>query len=233
MSGKLPFFLTGASARIYINGKVMAFATDVQYRVSVKHASPRLLGKYEVEEHQPLAYDVSGSFNLIRYARGIDTFFGNAAPEMATTAGNGIGSFGTSGGTLGITKALGLPNLAGKFDGNADENMNPGRMYQAKSFDIEIRQLLPAKHTTRLLGGSGFDTRGLNVGALDDALVRDRVDTNRNETQIVLLRGCRISEMGFTLSRKGVATQQFAFLAQYADDDTMIAATSGVGQELS
>lgn len=228
MSGKVPFFLTGGNARIYINGKLIAFATDVNYRVSVKHASPRLLGKFEVEEHQPLAYDVSGSMTLIRYARGIKDFWGSAAPDSVSQDGNGIGSMGQSGGTLGIKKALGIPNGAGRFDGNADENMNPGRMYQAKSFDIEIRQLLPAKHTTK-----GFGINNISAGSLNDVLVADRVNTKKDETQIVLLRGCRISDMGFTLSKKGVATQQFAFLAQYADDDTMIAATSGVGQELS
>jgi hypothetical protein len=219
MSGKVPFFLTGGNARIYVNGKLIAFATDVNYRVSVKHASPRLLGKFEVEEHQPLAYDVSGSMTLIRYARGIKDFWGSAAPDKVSQDGDGIGSMGQSGGTLGIKKALGLPNGAGRFDGNADENMNPGRMYQAKSFDIEIRQVLP-RNSPR--------DRSTN-----NELAPDLVNVHANETQIVLLRGCRISDMGFTLSRKGAATQQFAFLAQYADDDTMIAATSGVGQELS
>lgn len=219
MAGKVPFFLTGGNARIYINGKLIAFATDVNYRVSVKHASPRLLGKFEVEEHQPLTYDVSGSMTLIRYARGTKDFFGSGAPDSVSQDGNGIGSMGQSGGILGVKKALGLPNGAGRFDGNADENMNPGRMYQAKGFDIEIRQVLPRN--------SPRDRSANNI------LAPDLVNTHANETQIVLLRGCRISDMGFTLSRKGVATQQFSFLAQYADDDTMIAATSGVGQELS
>ena len=198
MSGKLPFFLTGANAKILLNGKAVAFATDVTYRVTVQHASPRLLGKYEVEEHQPLAYDVSGSMAMIRYARGIDGVLGKNNIANTDTLGNGLGSYGEQGGVLGIKKALGLPNGAGQFDGNADENLNPGRMFQSKSFDIEIRQLLPG-----------------------------------NETTVVLLRGCRITEMGFSLNKKGVATQQLSFMAQYADDDTMIAQTSGVGQELS
>lgn len=228
MSGKLPFFLTGANAKILLNGKAVAFATDVSYRVTVQHASPRLLGKYEVEEHQPLAYDVSGSMTMIRYARGIDAFFASRGADSATTKGNGIGSFGEDGGILGIQKALGLPNGAGQFDGNADENLNPGRMFQSKSFDIEIRQILPESHTTK-----GFGVNALSIEALDRALGPVTTRPNKNETTVILLRGCRITEMGFTLNKKGVATQQLAFLAQYADDDTMIAKTSGVGQELS
>lgn len=227
MSDKLPFFLTGANAKILLNGKTVAFATDVSYRVSVQHASPRLLGKYEVEEHQPLTYDVSGSMTMIRYARGIDAFFGSAGADAASEKGNGIGSFGEDGGVLGIKKALGLPNGAGQFDGNADESLNPGRMFQSKSFDIEIRQVLPAKHTTK-----GFGVNAISLSGLDRALGPVTTRPEKNETTVILLRGCRITDMGFSLNRKGVATQQLSFLAQYADDDTMIAKTSGVGQEL-
>ncbi len=52
MSG-VPFFLSGANAKILIGGKTVAYATDVTYSISVKHGAPRLLGKFEVESIQP------------------------------------------------------------------------------------------------------------------------------------------------------------------------------------
>lgn len=146
MSNRVPFFLTGGNAKILINNKTVAFATDVSYKVSVKHASPRVLGRFEVEVHQPLTYDVSGSLTIIRYARGLKDFLKKsnyAAPEDADPNGNGIGSYGRSSFAGAIGSALGLPTADGQFDGKANEAFIPNRMYQSSMFDIEIRQKLP------------------------------------------------------------------------------------------
>jgi hypothetical protein len=146
MSGSVPFFLTGANAKILLNNKTVAFATDVSYKISVKHAAPRTLGRVEVEVLEPVAYDVSGSLTVIRYARGLKDFVkqnGFKAPNDVNQAGNGIGSFKLSsfGGAVG--SAIGLPSADGQFDGHANEAFIPGRMYQSSMFDIEIRQKLP------------------------------------------------------------------------------------------
>lgn len=146
MAGKVPFFLTGANARILLNNRTLAFATDVSYRISVKHASPRVLGRMEVEVIEPVAYDVSGSLTVIRYSRGLKDFMkgkGYNVPEDVSRDGNGIGSFKLSsfGGVVGA--AIGLPTSDGQFDKHANEAFVPNRMYQSSMFDIEIRQKLP------------------------------------------------------------------------------------------
>lgn len=145
MSNKVPFFLTGGNAKILMNNKTVAFATDVSYRVSVKHASPRVLGRFEVEVHQPLAYDVTGSLTIIRYSRGVKEFMtknGKSTPDAVSNKGNGLGSFGNS--PLGaIGAALGLATLTSSADGKVNESLVPNRMYQSTSFDLEIRQKLP------------------------------------------------------------------------------------------
>jgi hypothetical protein len=233
MAGKVPFFLTGANARILLNNKTMAYATDVSYRVSVKHASPRVLGRFEVEVHQPLAYDVTGTLTVIRYARGLKDYYKAGAPQGVNNAGNGIGSMGLSsfGGMVG--SALGLPSADGQWDGKADEAFNPSRFFQSKMFNIEIRQKvvdIPAnKPDLSTIGAkvSNFFTQ------LDDAILSDPTNPAGDETSVVLLRDCRMEEMSFSLNKRGVATQTFTFRARYVDDDTFIARKSGVGQELS
>lgn len=207
MAGKTPFFLTGGNARILLNNKTVAYATDVSYKISVKHASPRVLGRFEVETIQPLAYDVMGTLSIIRYGRGLQSYFGDAAPDNVNNAGNSIGSYGLSsfGGAIG--SALGLPTTDGQFDGSPDDAFNPSRFFQSKMFNIEIRQKIPT-----------------NIGQATVA---------KDEAPTVLLRDCRFEDMQFRLNKRGVATIDFTFRARYVDDDTFIARKSGVGQELS
>lgn len=150
MAGKVPFFLTGANARILLNNRTVAFATDVSYSIAVKHASPRVLGRFEAEVHQPLAYDVVGSMTIIRYSRGLDRYFGSGSPDNAQQDGNGMGSYGRADGASVLKKALGLPTSNG-FDGAADEALNPARFFQSKMFNIEIRQKLGSTDETTVV----------------------------------------------------------------------------------
>ena len=235
MSGITPFFLTGANAKIVLNNQTVAFATNVSYRITVRHASPRVLGRYEVEAHEPLTYDVEGSLTVIRYSRGFKSLGG--APADTEQKGNGIGSYGsqTIGGLVG--SAIGLPSADGQFDGRADEAFNPSRFFQSKMFNIEIRQKIPTEShnstTARnlantLTGGAANVLTGLVTGA-----AQGTTNTGDTEASIILLRDCRMEVLDFKLTKRGVAEQTFTFKARYADDDTYIARKSGVGQELS
>ncbi len=233
MSNKKSFFLTGANARILLNNKTVAFATDIQYTIDVRHASPRVLGRFEVEVHQPLSYDVSGSMTIIRYARGIKDFLGGSAPEDASNAGNGMGSYKLGSALGAIGSSLGLPTTDGIFDGAADEAFVPERFFQSKMFNIEIRQKLPK-------AADGFNPFSIQdaVNTIDDLLLPDALAPSAtrpedNETTVILLRDCRIERLSFSLNKRGVATQTLTFRARYADDDTAIARKSGVGQQLS
>ena len=137
MSSK-PFFLTGASAKLVINNQTIALAVDVSYQVTTKNVSPRVLGRYEVEEHQPTAYDVTGGFTVIRYMRDAAKYTGYT-PDGLTNDGNGIGSWGgKSSDNLGA--ALGLPAKDGSIDARINESFNPALLHKSMMFDLEIRQ---------------------------------------------------------------------------------------------
>ena len=236
MSGSTPFFLTGGNARILLNNKTVAYATNVTYKVSVKHATPRVLGRFEVEVIQPLTYDVTGTLSIIRYGRGLQNYFSSHAPNSVDNAGNGVGSYGLSsfGGTLG------LPNTDGQFDGKPDDSFNPSRFFQSKMFNIEIRQKIPSPSE---LGQSNWNPKSINqvnqdvgqafLDIANDVAIRDKTSSGKDETSAVLLRDCRFEDMSFRLDRRGVAMIDLTFKARYADGDDVLARKSGVGQELS
>jgi hypothetical protein len=241
MAGKTPFFLTGGNARILLNNKTVAYATNVTYRVSVKNAAPRVLGRFEVEVVQPLSYDVTGTMSIIRYGRGLQSYFGDHAPDSVNNKGSGIGSYGVSSGGGAIGSALGLPTSDGQFDGAPNEDFNPARMFQSKMFDIEIRQTVPSpgqlgkSHSwnPRNVGQALQDLGQGFLNKINDDLAKNKTNPGKNETSVVLLRDCRFEDMAFELNKRGVATLNLTFRARYADDDTFIASKSGVGQEFS
>jgi hypothetical protein len=226
MAEKRPFFLTGANAKIILNNRTVAFATDVSFSVNVRHATPRVLGRFEVETVQPLTYDVEGSLTIIKYARGLKDYMEQTPPGV-NQKGSGPGSYGSDQGI--ITSALGLPS-GGQFDGGAADNFNPNRFFQSKMFDIEIRQKIPIK--TGSINNIG-DLLGGFLNALNDALVPDGLNDSPDTTIVARLRDCRFTGLDFKLSKRGLALQTLNFRARYYDDDTGVAQKSGVGQELS
>lgn len=126
MSRKIPAFLTGANAKIKVNGVTIALATSVSYNIDVNHVSPRVLGRYEVEEHQPVTYDVSGSFSIIRYVGSN----GQKLIEDTNNDGNSIGYWNGRG------------SQAEQFltNGGVNGSFDPSKMHRALGFEIEIYQ---------------------------------------------------------------------------------------------
>jgi len=230
MASQKSFFFTGANAKIKLNGRTVAFATDISYRIIVRHGSPRVLGRFEVEAHVPLSYDVEGSFSIIKYASNLADKM--ISPKANSIKGSGIGSYGLHSGIDGaIGGALGLPHPNGQFDGKADEAFIPSRMFQAKAFEIEIIQKVPVDS-----GNTGVaDIAGAFFSNPLGTVTSGGSNLTPPEGECVLakLEGCRITEGDFKLNKRSVATQTFTFKAQYAHEDTFIARKSGVGQELS
>jgi hypothetical protein len=133
MSGVTPFFITGANCKLKVNGVTIAFATNFNCSVRVPHARIRNIGGYEAGSLEPLSYDVDGSFDVIRYVDGIKSKFekmGYSVPNDTTDLGNGIGGWD-------------LKQIS-SVDGRAHESLNPSRLQDAITFDIEIYQKLDA-----------------------------------------------------------------------------------------
>lgn len=221
MSGQTPFFVTGANAKIKVSGRTMAFCTDVSYTIQVIHQTPKILGMYEGSSVEPLGYSVNGSFTIIRYAKDAGAAVGSKPKGTADNdAGNGVGNWGgTWGGNIGdFLAANGIGN-----DGRANEALNPSKLANGTTFDIEIYQKVRAQ------GGSanspGFFSKLLDVmgGSTGGGYETDAIG-------VAKIRNARITQADFRMTKKGVAIQTFNFTALYVDEDSFVADYSGKGQ---
>lgn len=139
MAGVRPFFITGANAKIKVNGKTLAFCTDLSYSISVLTQTPKILGMYEGSSVEPLGYTVSGSFSVIRYAKDAVSNVGGKPPIGINPddAGNGIGNMGQTwshGGGFSLA-AAGIGN-----DGRTNDNLDPSKLATGTTFDIQVYQ---------------------------------------------------------------------------------------------
>jgi hypothetical protein len=237
MAGVRPFFISGATAKIRLNGKTMAFCTDVSYTIQVITKTPKILGMYEATSVEPLGYTVTGSFTIIRYAKNaINTTRSNIKSTARNDAGNGVGNWGTQwGGTAGDFLARnGIGN-----DGRAHEALDPSKFANGTTFDIEIYQEVPKYVDASFIPGEVFNpSDSLNpvpVGTAaittitEDKIVNASVSRG-GKIGIAKIRNARITQSDFRLSKKGIAQETFNFSAIYVDGDGYVADYSGLGQ---
>ena len=134
MSGIRPFFLTGANAKVKVNGRVLAFCTNLGYSVTVNHESP----VHFYFSVGAVSYEVTGSFSVIRYIAGVVTDNDNATISGVQDVGNGLGAWGPEGTADRLKAGLKLSGA----DGRAYDNLNPAKLDQSTVFDIEVYQQL-------------------------------------------------------------------------------------------
>ena len=223
-----PFFITGANAKIKVSGKTMAFCTDISYSVEVITQTPKILGMYEGSSVEPLGYSVSGVFTIIRYAKDAKKNIGSTPKGVAENdAGNGVGNWGgVWGGTGGDFFARnGIGN-----DGRANEALDPSKLANGTTFDIEIYQKTP----------SGGENQGVDaiLGRAVESVINTLDGENNlfgagpgNTIGVAKIRNCRITKAEFQMNKKGAATQRFNFIALYVDEDAFVADFSGQGQQ--
>lgn len=220
-----PFFITGANAKILLNNKTLAYCTDVSYSVQIIHQTPKVLGMYEGTSVEPLGYNVSGSFQIVRYARhAINDKTNNVSPN-ANESGNGAGNWGSAWtGTIGGFAARnGIGN-----DGRANEALDPSRFSNSTTFDIQIYQQIsqPLKQDTGLSGlNRDLSTIANTISDIASGANPKRIGNTL--IGVANIRNCRITQADFSLSKKGIAIQRFNFVALYVDEDSFVADFSG------
>lgn len=145
-----PFFITGANAKIKLNGITLAFCTNLSYSVVVNNAAPHVLGMYEASSLEPLSYNVSGSFGVVRYANNVKDqleALGYNTPSGVTSEGNGVGNWTKNRGD-GVGAAILSSGTFGN-DGRAHDNFDPSMLQNGTFFDIEVYQKMPGGGETR------------------------------------------------------------------------------------
>lgn len=236
MSGIRPFFVNGANAKIKLNGKTLAFCTDLSYSVSVLTQTPKVLGMYEGSSVEPLGYTVNGSFTVIRYAKDAGTAVNGTRPHgiAENDAGNGVGNWGTAwGGKLGdFLSRNGVGN-----DGRAHEALDPSKFANGTTFDIQVYQKIDDR-SDFLVGARSTQEPGKLTNTISTVSSVLSGGTSGSQPDLKLIgvaniRNCRITQADFSLTKKGVAMQRFTFTALYVDEDSFVADFSGQGQQFS
>jgi len=226
MSAARPFFITGANAKIKLNGKTMAFCSDFSYSVQILTQTPKVLGMYEGTSVEPLGYNVSGSFSIIRYVKDAQSNVGGSEPHgiAKNDAGNGVGNWGSQwGGSLGdFLSRNGVGN-----DGRANEALDPSKLAGGTTFDIQVYQKIATPGTTNNTVAGQITSALQTIGG---ALTGNNLEAN-DVLGVANIRNCRITQADFSLSKRGAAIQRFNFVALYVDEDSFVADFSGTGQQ--
>ena len=119
---KKPIFITGANAKLKVDGKTFAYAQDVSYSVAVDTIPIETMGRYEAVTNEPVNYSVAGEFAIVRYTSAAVT--ASAGIDSAATGGNGLGNVkGTNNSTLGLSS-----------------HINPGKILDSQTWDLEVFQ---------------------------------------------------------------------------------------------
>lgn len=119
-------FVTGARAKILIGSKTMAYASDISYNITIQTIPIETMGKYEVHTNEPVAYNVDGSFSVVRYTGG-DGKHSNVGEQSETGAENG-------------TSVLDNDSEDMKKGTAPGDHLNPAQILCSSSFDLEIKE---------------------------------------------------------------------------------------------
>lgn len=224
MASTQPTFITGATAKVRLNGKTLAFCQDFSCSIQILTKTPKVLGKYEGDSVEPLGYMVSGSFTVIRYAKGIKKALGSShfpTGLAENDAGNGVGNWGTAwGGKLGdILSRNGVGN-----DGRAHEALDPSKFSTGTTFDIQIYQKVAVgtgtpsgniiQNVTDILSGGTGSGPGNNP--------------NVDYLGVMNIRKARITQADFNINKRSPGIERFNFVALYVDGDGFVANASAV-----
>ncbi len=227
MAGTKPTIITGATAKIRLNGKTLAFCQDFSCSIQVLTRVPKVLGKYEGDSIEPVGYSVSGSFTIIRYAKGIKKLVGPGAYPHGLAendAGNGVGNWGTQWG--GSVSDLLSRNGVGN-DGRAHEALDPSKFSGGTTFDIQVYQKV-AK------GGGTTDgnllRRGTDILTGENFINEGPVSENQSVDFLGVLniKKARITQADFNINKRNAAVERFTFVAIYVDGDGFVANASSV-----
>ena len=133
-TGMMPTFITGANARVKVDGKTFAYASDVSYSIGVDVIPIETMGRYEAASLEPVNYSVAGELAVVRYTK------------LAVSAGRGENLQGkdANGNGLGNVTGVSGQNLSGQF--------NPGVLLKSKTWDLDVYQ-----KKDQLAGDTGID----------------------------------------------------------------------------
>ena len=130
MANLIPSFANGSALKITVDGKIIAYATNLSFSDDVTHAGVGGVGSYSYDALEPVQYAARGGFSVTHYSK---------AAMKAIVGGN----------TLSADKASNAPtrssgnNSVNGGDGNSflvANSFNPVALLASRTFDIQVLQ---------------------------------------------------------------------------------------------
>jgi len=159
MAGKIPSFVTGATAKIKAGGRTFAYAQDVSYRVAVDTIPVETMGRYEAVTNEPVNYSVAGELSIVRYTRVAQ----QNGLQGASSGGNGLGNVTWAGqsGPGAIGSAHFDPSnliVSQTWDLEVFQKINAG--YNAGPDDVSLMKITDCRFNNK---SAGLNKRGILV----------------------------------------------------------------------
>jgi len=132
MANLIPSFANGSALKIVVDGKTIAYATNLSFSDDVTHAGVGGVGSYSYDALEPVQYAARGGFSITHYSK---------AAMTAVKAGNTAG-LATSAASQAPARSGDKDSLNGG-DGNSflvANSFNPINLLTSRTFDIQVFQ---------------------------------------------------------------------------------------------
>jgi hypothetical protein len=194
MANQVPTFITGANAKISVDGVTFAYASDVSYQVVVDTIPIETMGRYEAVTNEPVNYTVTGDLSVVRY-----TSLANNTAETASSKGNGLG------------------NVTGTSGENQSYQFDPGNMLTSSSWDLVVYQKYATgaglTGTSAIAGGTA-DAAAIATGVSQMGVIRIADCRFNRKAAGINKRGILVDRLSFV----GILASDESFAASPSGD---------------
>jgi hypothetical protein len=194
MANQVPTFITGANAKITVDGVTFAYASDVSYQVVVDTIPIETMGRYEAVTNEPVNYTVTGDLSVVRY-----TSLANNTAHTASSKGNGLG------------------NVTGVSGETQSFQMDPGNMLTSSSWDLVVYQKYATAAgltgTSAIAGGTA-DAAAIATGVSQLGVIKITDCRFNRKTAGINKRGILVDRLSFV----GILASDESFAASASGD---------------
>ena len=195
MANQVPTFVTGANAKITVDGVTFAYASDVSYQVVVDTIPIETMGRYEAVTNEPVNYTVTGELSVVRY-----TSLANKTAETTGTKGNGLG------------------NITGTSTETQSFQFDPGNMLTSASWDLVVYQKYATSAgltgTSAISSGSSTDAAAIATGVSQLAIIKVADCRFNRKAAGINKRGILVDRLSFV----GILASDESFAASPSGD---------------
>jgi hypothetical protein len=194
VANQVPTFITGANAKITVDGITFAYASEVSYQVVVDTIPIETMGRYEAVTNEPVNYSVSGELSVVRY-----TSLANKTADTGSSKGNGLG------------------NVTGTSGENQSFQFDPGNMLTSSSWDLVVYQKYATGAGltgTSLIAGGTTDAGAIATGVSQLGVIKVADCRFNRKAAGINKRGILVDRLSFV----GILASDESFVSSPSGD---------------